>query len=390
LISILWIKYWCVALLLSISFLHISWRWAFSHESQYGVNFDSAFLKHQHFSKRFHASGIPGGMSELALREIELVLFASCPDDCSPDSAHYDQCLEQKKNEAIVTLKSAALFSRRNIHFHIFTDDYLYPLLIKEVDLWPYKILHRVSFTFHPIIFRDMKFQINFLYLPAVLPNINLAIIVKSGTVFIDAVDDLWIYLRHQSEPGVASAFINSKLLTSCTSCYQPENHLHTYDTNVILFNFFKLRQVVFQMPDSPVNISSPSSPTSSDHMLQRVAYSPILLDTFSKMYNIHGPRSEEALFNLIMLFNRGKVDALPDDMQGIIDNTDCAINNVLRTSTINFIATKAGDKSKILCKNSNSLYNILVSLILGSDLSYSENFQNEARKIKLLSYFRT
>merc|ERR1712136_408537 len=113
--------------------------------------------------------------------------------------------------------------------------------------------------------------------------------------------------------------------------------------------------------------------------MLQRVAYSPILLDTLSKMYNIHGPGSEEALFNLIMLFNRGKVDALPDDMQGIIDNTDCAINNVLRTSTINFIATKAGDKSKILCKNSNSLYNILVSLILGSDLSYSENFQNEA-----------
>merc|ERR1712110_937354 len=50
-------------------------------------------------------------------------------------------------DQSLTMIKSAALFCRRKIHVHIFTESDMAPLFRGEIDSWPVSIKAKLSYT---------------------------------------------------------------------------------------------------------------------------------------------------------------------------------------------------------------------------------------------------
>ncbi|XP_064634275.1 glucoside xylosyltransferase 2-like isoform X2 [Lineus longissimus] len=118
--------------------------------------------------------------------------------------------------ESLVALKSAVILARKDLYFHIFTDDRLKPLFIEKIDTWPSRFRSKVKLTLYPITYPS---YVNYdewkrifkmcatqrIFLPDILPNIDSVIYIDTDVLFMRPIDDLWDHFTKFNTTQIAA-----------------------------------------------------------------------------------------------------------------------------------------------------------------------------------------
>ena len=104
--------------------------------------------------------------------------------------------------ETLVMLKSAVLFTRAPLRFHIFADDELRPLFQRRLGAWPADVRQRFETTLYPIgypgvdaeawvkLFKPCASQR--LFIPDRIDDTDRLLYVDTDILFLRPLDDLW------------------------------------------------------------------------------------------------------------------------------------------------------------------------------------------------------
>ncbi|KAM4678086.1 glucoside xylosyltransferase 1 isoform 2-T2 [Discoglossus pictus] len=105
--------------------------------------------------------------------------------------------------ETVTMLKSAVIFSRKFLHFHIFAEDQLFFGFKTTLSSWAFP--ERFNFTLYPITFPSenaAEWKKLFkpcasqrLFLPLILKEVDSLLYVDTDILFLRPVDDLWSFL---------------------------------------------------------------------------------------------------------------------------------------------------------------------------------------------------
>lgn len=107
--------------------------------------------------------------------------------------------------ESLVMMKSAVLFSRSHLIFHIFTETQLESEFQQRLDFWPPKYRERIQYHIHNLTFpsTDMisaeEWKKLFkpcacqrLFIPELLQNVDSLLYVDTDVLFLSPVDEIW------------------------------------------------------------------------------------------------------------------------------------------------------------------------------------------------------
>ncbi|XP_072311002.1 glucoside xylosyltransferase 1-like [Eucyclogobius newberryi] len=107
--------------------------------------------------------------------------------------------------ETLVMIKSAVLFSVKQLCVHIFAEDQLHASFMEALESWPDLVRTRFNYTLYSIsfpsenaaewkkLFKPCASQR--LFLPLMLKGVDSAVYVDSDIVFLQPVDSLWSFL---------------------------------------------------------------------------------------------------------------------------------------------------------------------------------------------------
>lgn len=117
--------------------------------------------------------------------------------------------------ETLTMLKSAVLFSRRDLHFHIFAEDELHAGFTHALDSWPHRFRSRFLYSVYPVSFpsenaREWKrlfkpCAAQRLFIPLILQHVDSVLYVDTDVLFLRAVEDVWRLLAGFNRTHVAA-----------------------------------------------------------------------------------------------------------------------------------------------------------------------------------------
>ncbi|XP_067235603.1 glucoside xylosyltransferase 1 isoform X3 [Chanodichthys erythropterus] len=117
--------------------------------------------------------------------------------------------------ETLTMLKSAVLFSRRDLHFHIFAEDDLHAGFRQALESWPQRFRSRFNYSVYPITFpsdnaREWKRLFKpcasqRLFLPLILKQVDSVLYVDTDILFLRPVEDVWSFLSAFNRSHVAA-----------------------------------------------------------------------------------------------------------------------------------------------------------------------------------------
>nr|CAB3251437.1 glucoside xylosyltransferase 1-like [Phallusia mammillata] len=165
--------------------------------------------------------------------------------------------------ETVTMIKSALIFTKRPIVFHVFTSDL--SLKLRETFIkWPLsvrkKLLIRIHDVQYPLDPKDVDEMINWwgpcasfrLFLPTVLDSIDSVLYVDTDVTFLGAVDDLWEQFANFDEiqvgglaPRVGWDFQVPK--SNPNFIELPNGHVTQVNSGVFLMNLTRMRRPVFR-----------------------------------------------------------------------------------------------------------------------------------------------
>ena len=170
-------------------------------------------------------------------------------------------------DEAVTVLKSATMFTKYNLNFHIFTDkkNFDKKFFDKELETWPAYQEHWMMFYVYPAIYPDIiqksekgNWENLFkpcaslrLFLAKLLPEVDSVIYVDTDTLFLRPPEELWSYFKMFSSEQVAG------LVNECEkgqkNCWYNQHAKHPYvkpygvNTGVMLMNLTRLRKMSWE-----------------------------------------------------------------------------------------------------------------------------------------------
>lgn len=117
--------------------------------------------------------------------------------------------------ETLTMLKSALLFSKKPLHFHIFAEDELQDSFKHGLESWPKTVQTKFNFTIYPITFpkenaREWKKLFKpcasqRLFLPLILKEVDSLLYVDTDILFLRPVEDMWALLSQFNSSHLAA-----------------------------------------------------------------------------------------------------------------------------------------------------------------------------------------
>ncbi|XP_039248497.1 glucoside xylosyltransferase 1-like [Styela clava] len=308
-IDIAWMQRWLIMVIFAfISILYL-WDWLVAEDDPTG-HFPAALLPLE-LRKKMPAHGFTSeeDARAFAIREIEIAVVA-CKRDFDKD--------EESAIDAVTMMKSATMMSKSVIHFHIFTEDQLYATLMRELDKWPSYIRHRVSFKFSHVTYPESllgwrnlhqpcsAFK---LFLPHVLKEIDHVLYIDSHSVFLNSLDNLWSELIRFKSDNAISLTAPSDPTNSHYSYPLSRYGIRSIDTGIILYDMFRLRHSVFQIP---VSIKTMQDSNLFEFEIRNMTYHPNMLHTVYELFKSDITVPDRDIFAIISHFNPHKIHMLP------------------------------------------------------------------------------
>lgn len=294
LIDIQSLKIWI--LLLSVSFGCILWLWDHLVVEKDPMSHYPPALLPPDIRKKLPAHGFTNEKDAraFAIKEIEIAVIACQRDTDKSDESAMD---------AVIMMKSAAMLSKSVIHFHIYTEDLLYPTFMRELDKWPSFVRHRVSFQFGHITYPESLLGWkNFrrpcssfkLFLPNVLKEFDFAMYVDSDTVFLNSIDSLWSSLTRFSESHTMALAATEATSRGPLSQFG----IKSLDTRAVVFDIFRLRHSVFQVPVAYEG---------GVFTLRNMTWNPSMLRGLYQLFHEEITVSDQDMLSVLYHFNKDK-----------------------------------------------------------------------------------
>ncbi|KAM4618575.1 glucoside xylosyltransferase 1 [Polymixia lowei] len=117
--------------------------------------------------------------------------------------------------ETLTMLKSAVLFSKKPLHFHIFAEDHLHKSFRDALDSWPSMVQPRFNFTNYPITFPSENAKewkklfkpcaSQRLFLPLILKDVDSLLYVDTDILFLQPVEEIWDFLSQFNSSHLAA-----------------------------------------------------------------------------------------------------------------------------------------------------------------------------------------
>lgn len=121
----------------------------------------------------------------------------------------------ERVSDTLAMVKSACIVSTKKIHVHIFADDDNRPTFQKELSSWKRVKDGKLGFSIYPItyphgnanewikLFRPCATQR--LFLPAVLPDVELLLYVDTDILFLQSMDAIWRFFDDFNSTHIAA-----------------------------------------------------------------------------------------------------------------------------------------------------------------------------------------
>ncbi|KAG7240726.1 hypothetical protein INR49_026615, partial [Caranx melampygus] len=121
----------------------------------------------------------------------------------------------ERLEETLTMIKSAVLFSIKQLYLHIFAEDQLHASFMEALESWPDFIRSRFNYTVYSIsfpsenaaewkkLFKPCASQR--LFLPLILKDVDSIVYVDSDILFLQPVDQLWAFLSRFNSSQLAA-----------------------------------------------------------------------------------------------------------------------------------------------------------------------------------------
>ncbi|XP_073798549.1 glucoside xylosyltransferase 1 isoform X4 [Danio rerio] len=117
--------------------------------------------------------------------------------------------------ETLTMIKSAVIFSRSELHFHIFAEEDLHAGFRDTLQSWPQRVRSRFSYSIYPISFPSENARewrklfkpcaSQRLFLPLILKQVDSVLYVDTDILFLRPVEDIWSFLSSFNRSHVAA-----------------------------------------------------------------------------------------------------------------------------------------------------------------------------------------
>ncbi|XP_063284221.1 glucoside xylosyltransferase 2 [Pelobates fuscus] len=117
--------------------------------------------------------------------------------------------------ETVTMLKSAILFSRKRITFHIFAEDSLKTEFESKFKEWPSAASRKYEYNIYPITFSVGNAEewkklfkpcaAQRLFLPMILKDVDSLLYVDTDVLFLRPLDDIWAFLHQFNDTQLAA-----------------------------------------------------------------------------------------------------------------------------------------------------------------------------------------
>ncbi|CAL1608890.1 unnamed protein product [Knipowitschia caucasica] len=203
-------------------------------------------------------------------------------------------------DETLTMVKSALLFSRKKITFHIFAEDPLAPLFKERLKQWPRSVAAKFHYTIYPItfsvgdaeewkkLFKPCAAQR--LFLPVILKDVDSLLYVDTDVLFLRPIDDVWSFF---------TAFNSSQLAAMAPEHEVPKIGWYSrfarhpfygvtgVNSGVMLMNLTRIRSTMFKNSMIPGGLSWED-----------------LLNPLYQKYKNHITWGDQDLLNIIFHYN--------------------------------------------------------------------------------------
>ncbi|KAJ8416350.1 hypothetical protein AAFF_G00356380 [Aldrovandia affinis] len=175
----------------------------------------------------------------------------------------------QRLDETLTMLKSAVLFGRRPLHFHIFAEDQLHRGFKEALDAWPDPFRSRFNFTVFPITFppenaREWKKLFKpcasqRLFLPIILKEVDSLLYVDTDILFLRPVEDVWAFLEQFNSTQMAAMapeHEDPRIAWYSRFARHPYHGKTGINSGVMLMNMTRIREKLFKNDMTSVALS--------------------------------------------------------------------------------------------------------------------------------------
>jgi len=156
---------------------------------------------------------VPGARGRGGGKEVRFILIL-CGGKGTQGSKQASD-LGRQFRQAEVMLKSAAMFTKRKLHFHVIADSKkLFGRLVNKTVSWPDQFRKKIRFTMHDVWYpeerEDMRSMFRVcaterLFVPDMFPNMDKAIYIDTDLIFMRPPEDLWSFFDDFSSTHIAA-----------------------------------------------------------------------------------------------------------------------------------------------------------------------------------------
>ncbi|KAM9759477.1 glucoside xylosyltransferase 2 [Menidia menidia] len=172
-------------------------------------------------------------------------------------------------DETLTMLKSALLFSLKQIKFHIFAEDPLAPQFEQRLNQWPSSISAKFQYRIYPIsfsvgnadewkkLFKPCAAQR--LFLPVILKDVDSLLYVDTDVLFLRPMDDIWTFLRSFNGTQLAAMAPEHevpKIGWYSRFARHPYYGVTGVNSGVMLMNLTRIRSTLFKNSMIPGGLS--------------------------------------------------------------------------------------------------------------------------------------
>ncbi|XP_028307240.1 glucoside xylosyltransferase 1 isoform X2 [Gouania willdenowi] len=175
----------------------------------------------------------------------------------------------ERLEETLTMIKSAVLFSIKQLHVHIFAEDQLHASFMEALEAWPAFIHSRFNYTINSISFpseNTAEWKKLFkpcasqrLFLPNILKDVDSLVYVDSDIIFLQPVDHLWHFLfqfNSSQLAAVAPEHEEPRIAWYNRFARHPYYGRTGINSGVMLMNMTRMRSVYFKNDMTSVGLS--------------------------------------------------------------------------------------------------------------------------------------
>ncbi|XP_077373458.1 glucoside xylosyltransferase 1 isoform X2 [Festucalex cinctus] len=213
-----------------------------------------------------------------------------------------------KLDETLTMLKSAILFSKKPIKFHIFADGELQGNFQNALHSWPSSIQTKFNFVIYPIAYpsvNENEWKKLFkpcatqrLFLPLILTEVDSLLYVDTDILFLRPVEDVWdFFSRFNASQLSAMALETEDLRIGWYNRFARHPYYGAAGVNsgVLLMNMTRIRETLFK----------------NDITTVALKWSEMLMPLLQK-YKLKMPWGDQDLLNIIFHHNPESLFVLP------------------------------------------------------------------------------